>query len=695
VHIAGGAVQRPEAEVVTHVRVEPGLEGVTAMGERIAPPDHAALRVDRTPKLGAPAEIDVIAETEAEVESRIPLDHLRLELRRIPARRGHEEASVQHDRVESLADPVARLAQPDFGIPVHDPWSAVERHRHERGHRVRGPGPEIAESQSGPPQRLRQPLRDEVHLVELAGVEPGLRQPHGRRLIGDVVDQDDTTREPEPVLRNDPLQEARCQHLAIGPLEAVDDEVHVHGGVTTPRDSGYALAVGKTLLVSGMAAGFGEAGEAGGLFELRGGEFERIDSLSSTGLCVVDEQLVRALRSTDPGSFAELLIYDARGVRRYIRLDEVLDPHDIAWDPRREAYAIVSSLTNSVHWIATDGRPLSRHVLPGAGDSWHVNSLLREGEQLYASAFGDFRHHREWKSHFGAGRGVIFDLDTGVPVLTGLDCPHHPRLVDGAWVVCDSLTGRLVRADAQTGHVEDVLELAGFTRGIALSGDHALVGESPRTRAGERGSSRATVAIVDMPSWRLVDRIELFACEIYDLVLVDDELAEGARRGFRTNPDRVREQDQLSLFEAAGVAPRRLWAVSEPLAEEDCRVSLRCELPSELGLEETLLLDCLVTNRGGAFLMSAPPYPVYLSYRWRPTGGDGTPDEGEPSRLPRALPPGESAEVTLLLVAPAQPGDYELWLTLRQDGASWFDEVAADNRLQANVTIRPADADAS
>ena len=447
--------------------------------------------------------------------------------------------------------------------------------------------------------------------------------------------------------------------------------------------------MGQTLLVSGMAAGFGEAGEAGGLFELRGCAFERIDSLSSTGLCVVDGQLVRTLRSTDPNSVAELLIYDARGIRRYLRLDDVLDPHDIVWDPRCEAYAIVSSLTNSVHWIATDGRRVDRHVLPGAGDSWHVNSLLREGEHLYASAFGDFRHHRQWKSHLGDGRGVVFDLDTGAPVLTGLDCPHHPRLVDGAWVVCDSLTGRLVRADAETGRVEDVLELAGFTRGIALSGHHALVGESPRTRAGERASSRAAVAIVDMPSWRLVDRIEVCACEIYDLMLVDDELAEGARRGFRTNPDRVREQDQLSLFDAAGIAPRRLWAVSEPLAEEDCQVSLTCELPSELGLEETLLIDCLVTNKGGAFLMSAPPYPVYLSYRWRPTGDGARPHEGEPSRLARALPPGESVEVTLLLVPPAHPGDYDLCLTLRQDGVRWFDEVADDNRIEAAVTIRP------
>ena len=445
---------------------------------------------------------------------------------------------------------------------------------------------------------------------------------------------------------------------------------------------------GETLLVSGMAAGFGEAGEAGGLFELRGEGFQRIDSLSSTGLCVVDDTLVRALRSTDPGSFAELLVYDARGIRRYLRLDDVLDPHDVVWDPLREAYVIVSSLTNSVHWMATDGTPLRRRLLPGAGDSWHVNSLLWAGQRLYASAFGDFRRHREWKSHFGDERGVVLDLESGEPVLRGLECPHHPRLVDGSWVICDSLPGRLIRADADTGRIHDVLELAGFTRGIAVTADHILVGESPRTRAGQRASTRASVAVVDRHNWRALDRIELGACEIYDLLLVDDDLAEGARRGFRTNPDRVREQDQLRLFEEAGVAPRRLWAVAEPLAERDCRVSVRCELPSKLGLEETLLLDCLVSNEGGAFLLSAPPHPVYLSYRWRRLDDDGAPIEGEPSRLPRALAPGESAEVTLLLVPPGEAGDYELHLTLKQDGVRWFDEVSRSNRIGARVSVR-------
>jgi acetolactate synthase I/II/III large subunit len=447
---------------------------------------------------------------------------------------------------------------------------------------------------------------------------------------------------------------------------------------------------GETLLVSGMAAGFGEAGEAGGLFELHPEGFEPVDRLSSTGLCIVDHKLVRALRATDPGSFAELLVYDTRGIRQYLRLDEVLDPHDVIWDPRHEAYVIVSSLTNSIHWVATDGRELKRQVLPGAGDSWHVNSLLWAEQRLYAAAFGDFDRHREWKSHFGDRRGLVVDLESGETLVDGLECPHHPRLVDGAWVICDSLPGRLLRADPETGCVRDTLDLAGFTRGIAVTDDHVLVGESPRTRAGERAADPASVAVVDRHSWTLVDRIEVAACEIYDLVLVDEALAEGVRRGFRTNPDRVLEQDQLKLFDEAGVRPRRLWAVTEPLAEEDCRVSLQCAPPSELALHETLLVACVVTNEGGAFLLSAPPFPVHLSYRWRRGDSDSAVMEGEPSRLSRALAPGERAEVTLLLVPPPDPGAYRLEITLKQDGVRWFDEVCPANRICADVRIRPA-----
>jgi acetolactate synthase-1/2/3 large subunit len=448
---------------------------------------------------------------------------------------------------------------------------------------------------------------------------------------------------------------------------------------------------GQTLLVTGMAAGFGEAGEAGGLFELRPEGFHRVDSLSSTGLYALDDTLVRVLRATDPGSVAELLVYDARGVRQYLRLDEVLDPHDLIWDPRHDAYVIVSSLTNSVHWVGTDGRELRRRLLPGAGDSWHVNSLLWADGRLCAAAFGDFERHREWKSHFGARRGVVFDLESGETLIGGFDCPHHPRLVDGSWLICDSLTGRLLRADAETGRVSDVIELAGFTRGVAVTKNHVLVGESPRTRDGERASSPASVAVVDRSSWQVVDRIALAACEIYEVVCVDEKLAEGVRRGFRTNPDRVREQDQLRLFEAAGVTPRRLWAVAEPLAEGDCRASLQCALPTRLGVQETVLLECLVRNEGGAFLLSAPPYPVYLSYRWlRLEGSDTVVTEGEPSRLPRALAPTDCAEVTLLLVPPAEPGDYRLELTLEQEGVRRFDEVSQRNGLSGQVRVHAA-----
>ncbi len=437
-----------------------------------------------------------------------------------------------------------------------------------------------------------------------------------------------------------------------------------------------------------MTAGFGEPGEAGGLFELVGDRFERVDSLSTTALHTFDGRLVRALRTTDAGSFTELLVYDPEGVRQYLRVDDVRDPHDVLWDPARREYLVVSTLTNSVHRVAPDGTHLSVQRLPGAGDAWHVNSLTRVDGRIYASAFGRFSRHREWKARIDEARGVVFDLETGEDVVRGLQRPHHPRFVDESWVVCDSLPGDVVRADGASGVICDRVSLRGFTRGLAVTDDHVLVGESPRTRAGERDAAHSSVAVVSRADWRLVDRIPVFACELYDLAIVDTGLATGLRRGFRTNPDRVREQDQLALFERAGVDPVRLWAVAEPLPEDDCRVRLECELPAEIGLEDTLLPTCRLTNRGRCFLVSAPPNPVHVSYRWRRVSDREVVALGEPSRLPRVVPPGESVDVPVLLVPPGEAGRYRLELTVVQDGVRWFDEVARGNAVAVEVIVR-------
>lgn len=177
---------------------------------------------------------------------------------------------------------------------------------------------------------------------------------------------------------------------------------------------------GITLLVSG----FGER-SGGGIFAVSGTRVEQVDSLSSTGLAAAGGRLARLARSATEHYGSELLLYDAHGVERYARLDDVVDPHDIVWDGSH--YVVAATTANSLFWLSAGGEVVQRWQAPGDGDAWHLNSLVRADGRLYAAAFGRFEHHREWTKHKDDGSGIVFDVESGRDLVTGLDCPHHPR----------------------------------------------------------------------------------------------------------------------------------------------------------------------------------------------------------------------------------------------------------------------------
>ncbi len=74
------------------------------------------------------------------------------------------------------------------------------------------------------------------------------------------------------------------------------------------------------------------------------------------------------------------------------------------------------------------------------------------------------------------------------------------------------------------------------------------VGES--ALRGSLADASASVAVVSRDDWTVVARIPLPCDEVYDIVVAPEALIEGVRRGFRTNPVRTAERDQLALFDA-------------------------------------------------------------------------------------------------------------------------------------------------
>jgi acetolactate synthase I/II/III large subunit len=424
----------------------------------------------------------------------------------------------------------------------------------------------------------------------------------------------------------------------------------------------------------------------GGLYAYDGEKVERLDRLSSSGITVADGRFARLLSSTDEvDPVGELLVYDERGVERYARIDGVGDPHDLVWDGQQ--FLAVASLSNSILWLSAGGEVVRRWQAPGDGDSWHVNGVFLDDGAIYGCAFGRFARHREWTERLDDATGVVFDLETGRDVLSGLDAPHHPRRVDGRWAVCNSRAHEVL--GFVDGRVDRRVQLEAWTRGFELADELLFVGESANRKDLQSTGSTAAIVVLARDSWEVCDRVPLPPREISDLALVPRSLLEGIRRGFRTSRPRVAESDQHALFAAAGVEPTRLWATGDPLPREACRVRVEATLPDALEPGQRVEIRCEIENLGSAILVSAPPFPVHCSYRWFDRA-DGTVLESVPSvrtPLPRSLPPGERVAVSLPVQGPAESGEFVVGVTLVQEEIAWFDDILESNGTAAIVRV--------
>ncbi len=78
---------------------------------------------------------------------------------------------------------------------------------------------------------------------------------------------------------------------------------------------------------------------------------------------------------------------------------------------------------------------------------------------------------------------------------------------------------------------------------------------------------------------------------------------------------------------------------------------------------------------------------VDAGYRWVDRAGNILPIEGTRAFLNRStIQPGENDQLTLQVIAPANPGAYELWISMVQEGVNWFFDRGA-KPLVLKVTV--------
>jgi hypothetical protein len=427
-----------------------------------------------------------------------------------------------------------------------------------------------------------------------------------------------------------------------------------------------------------------DGGTGGGLCVVDGNALSVIDRISTAGLTVFDGRLARLLRTPISTGGGEILVYDACGVTHYLRVDELSDAHYMAWDG--EHLITASTGNNSLLWIMLDGIVLRRWRAPGADDSWHLNDVCLVENRLYACAFGKYSDYRGYKTRLGSGDGFVFEVASGQVVVSGLCAPHNPRYFDHAWTVCDSLRESVVQLDAHTGLPRNQAQLRSFTRGLAITDDYVIVGESAnRNQAG--APKTGSVAILRRSDFGFVTRFEVPFREVSDVVVAPATVLQGVKTGFRTNLLRVSESNQLQMFHDIGIEPKRLWAISERLANEQCKIQINAAIPDQFICGEVILVSCTVKNLAESFLCSELPHPVYLSYRWSVVGGSVSIDatEGIRTRLPCMLAPAASIDCRIEIRGPQTDGEFGLLITMVQEGVVWFSDVDLANSCSATV----------
>ena len=175
------------------------------------------------------------------------------------------------------------------------------------------------------------------------------------------------------------------------------------------------------------------------------------------------------------------LAHDACFVPQRSRTTGDIAVHDLAWADD-ELWLVASRFSclatlDEEHSFVPRWRPPFVSDL-AADDRCHLNGLaVRDGQPAYVTALGVSDEPGGWRARKADG-GVLIDVDSGEAIAAGLSMPHSPRWhADRLWVL-ESGKGELATVDPESGEVQTIAELPGFTRGLAFAGPIAFVGLS-------------------------------------------------------------------------------------------------------------------------------------------------------------------------------------------------------------------------
>lgn len=216
-----------------------------------------------------------------------------------------------------------------------------------------------------------------------------------------------------------------------------------------------------------------------------------------------------------------------------------LDVHDVAVDGGGRVIFVATlfgclATLNERYSFTPLWRPPFLSKL-AAEDRCHLNGLaLENGRPRYVTAVSASDVADGWRDRRRDG-GVVLEVPGGKVLAEGLSMPHSPRVYrDRLWLL-NSGAGMLGSVDRAGGPFVPLAFCPGYLRGLAFSGDYAVVGLSrPRhdkTFAGlaleqelaqRRADARCGLHVIDLRTGDTIHwvRVEGLVSELYDVAVL-------------------------------------------------------------------------------------------------------------------------------------------------------------------------------
>ena len=157
-----------------------------------------------------------------------------------------------------------------------------------------------------------------------------------------------------------------------------------------------------------------------------------------------------------------------------------------------------------------------------------------EGKPKYVTAVSRSDLADNWRDQRTNG-GIVIDVESDEIVISGLSMPHSPRWYkDKLWLL-NAGTGEFGYGDFKTGQFIPVAFCPGYLRGLAFTGDYAIVGLSkPRDNKTFTGlpldeklqqkdaKPRCGLMVIDLRTGDCVHSLQLEGIieELYDVAVI-------------------------------------------------------------------------------------------------------------------------------------------------------------------------------